>query len=140
MSTLKRTIARSALRDEAKALIEINFELNRKSSFYIYVFIIPCIIISVLMPLTLLLPNDSGGKVPASVMTMLVLVVLLITLVRTVPPSESAPLLGEIFCFLMTTSYYQSRTYSKDILGVGWTLFLCTTPRMCNCGTLHWAN
>lgn len=88
------------MRDEAKALIEINFQFKRKSSFFVYVFIIPCIFISVLMPLTLLLPSDSGGRAPASVMTMLILVVLMVTLARTVPPFESSPLIGEIFVFV----------------------------------------
>lgn len=69
--------------------------LKRRSSFYIFNLLIPCVMISFLAPLGFFLPADSGEKVSLGVTVLLALTVFQLMVAESMPPSESVPLIGE---------------------------------------------
>lgn len=71
--------------------------LKRKSSFYIFNLLLPCILISFLAPLGFYLPADSGEKVSLGVTVLLALTVFQLMVAEIMPPSENVPLIGELY-------------------------------------------
>ncbi|MGH0159081.1 UNVERIFIED_CONTAM: hypothetical protein FKN15_037166 [Acipenser sinensis] len=63
--------------------------LKRRSSFYIFNLLIPCVMISFLAPLGFYLPADSGEKVSLGVTVLLALTVFQLMVAESMPPSES---------------------------------------------------
>ncbi|NWI92031.1 ACH10 protein, partial [Pitta sordida] len=66
--------------------------LRRRSSFYIFNLLLPCIMVSFLAPLGFYLPADSGEKVSLGVTVLLALTVFQLLVAESMPPSESVPL------------------------------------------------
>ncbi|KAG7257131.1 hypothetical protein CRUP_010274, partial [Coryphaenoides rupestris] len=83
---------------------DITFSLNlkRRSSFYIFNLLIPCMMISFLAPLGFYLPADSGEKVSLGVTVLLALTVFQLLVAESMPPSESVPLIGKYYIATMT--------------------------------------
>ncbi|KAF7248161.1 Neuronal acetylcholine receptor subunit alpha-9 [Varanus komodoensis] len=77
--------------------------LKRKSSFYIFNLLLPCLLISFLAPLGFYLPADSGEKVSLGVTVLLALTVFQLMVAESMPPSENVPLIG---IATMTGKYY----------------------------------
>lgn len=75
-------------------VIHILLNLKRKSLFYIFNLLLPCIFISVLAPLTFYLPAESGEKVSLGVTTLLAMTVFQLMVAEKMPPSEALPLIG----------------------------------------------
>lgn len=83
--------------------ITFNITLRRKTLFYTFNLIIPCVAISFLSILVFYLPSDSGEKVSLSISIMLSLVVFFLLLAEIIPPTSLAvPLLGKYLLFTMT--------------------------------------
>ncbi|XP_066430883.1 neuronal acetylcholine receptor subunit alpha-9 [Eleutherodactylus coqui] len=76
--------------------------LKRRSSFYIFNLLIPCVMISFLAPLGFYLPADSGEKVSLGVTVLLALTVFQLMVAESMPPSESVPLIGKYYIATMT--------------------------------------
>ncbi|NXU65869.1 ACHA9 protein, partial [Horornis vulcanius] len=76
--------------------------LKRKSSFYIFNLLLPCILISFLAPLGFYLPADSGEKVSLGVTVLLALTVFQLMVAEIMPPSENVPLIGKYYIATMT--------------------------------------
>lgn len=68
--------------------------LKRKSSFYIFNLLLPCLLISFLAPLGFYLPADSGEKVSLGVTVLLSLTVFQLMVAESMPPSDNVPLIG----------------------------------------------
>uniref|UniRef100_A0A3B3SSW3 Cholinergic receptor nicotinic alpha 9 subunit n=2 Tax=Paramormyrops kingsleyae TaxID=1676925 RepID=A0A3B3SSW3_9TELE len=76
--------------------------LKRRSSFYIFNLLLPCLMISFLAPLGFYLPADSGEKVSLGVTVLLALTVFQLMVAESMPPSESVPLIGKYYIATMT--------------------------------------
>uniref|UniRef100_A0A8D0GNZ2 Cholinergic receptor nicotinic alpha 9 subunit n=1 Tax=Sphenodon punctatus TaxID=8508 RepID=A0A8D0GNZ2_SPHPU len=76
--------------------------LKRKSSFYIFNLLLPCVLISFLAPLGFYLPADSGEKVSLGVTVLLALTVFQLMVAESMPPSENVPLIGKYYIATMT--------------------------------------
>ncbi|XP_064190990.1 neuronal acetylcholine receptor subunit alpha-9-I isoform X1 [Anguilla rostrata] len=75
--------------------------LKRRSSFYIFNLLLPCVMISFLAPLSFYLPADSGEKVSLGVTVLLALTVFQLMVAESMPPSESVPLIGKYYIATM---------------------------------------
>ncbi|XP_061902557.1 neuronal acetylcholine receptor subunit alpha-10 [Entelurus aequoreus] len=82
--------------------ITFTLHLKRRSSFYIFNLLIPCMMISFLAPLGFYLPADSGEKVSLGVTVLLALTVFQLLVAESMPPSESIPLIGKYYIATMT--------------------------------------
>uniref|UniRef100_A0A3Q4HV75 Neuronal acetylcholine receptor subunit alpha-9-I-like n=1 Tax=Neolamprologus brichardi TaxID=32507 RepID=A0A3Q4HV75_NEOBR len=82
--------------------ITFSLHLKRRSSFYIFNLLIPCMMISFLAPLGFYLPADSGEKVSLGVTVLLALTVFQLLVAESMPPSESVPLIGKYYIATMT--------------------------------------
>ncbi|KAM3869042.1 neuronal acetylcholine receptor subunit alpha-10-like [Diretmus argenteus] len=82
--------------------ITYTLNLKRRSSFYIFNLLIPCMMISFLAPLGFYLPADSGEKVSLGVTVLLALTVFQLLVAESMPPSESVPLIGKYYIATMT--------------------------------------
>ncbi|XP_043927708.1 neuronal acetylcholine receptor subunit alpha-9-like [Protopterus annectens] len=76
--------------------------LKRRSSFYIFNLLIPCVLICFLAPLGFYLPADSGEKVSLGVTILLALTVFQLMVAESMPPSECVPLIGKYYIATMT--------------------------------------
>ncbi|XP_007437942.1 neuronal acetylcholine receptor subunit alpha-9 [Python bivittatus] len=76
--------------------------LKRKSTFYIFNLLLPCLLISFLAPLGFYLPADSGEKVSLGVTVLLALTVFQLMVAESMPPSENVPLIGKYYIATMT--------------------------------------
>ncbi|XP_053886266.1 neuronal acetylcholine receptor subunit alpha-9 [Malaclemys terrapin pileata] len=76
--------------------------LKRRSSFYIFNLLLPCVLISFLAPLGFYLPADSGEKVSLGVTVLLALTVFQLMVAESMPPSENVPLIGKYYIATMT--------------------------------------
>ncbi|KAJ8410963.1 hypothetical protein AAFF_G00179980 [Aldrovandia affinis] len=75
--------------------------LKRRSAFYIFNLLLPCVMISFLAPLGFYLPADSGEKVSLGVTVLLALTVFQLMVAESMPPSESVPLIGKYYIATM---------------------------------------
>ncbi|XP_015683474.1 neuronal acetylcholine receptor subunit alpha-9, partial [Protobothrops mucrosquamatus] len=75
--------------------------LKRKSSFYIFNLLLPCLLISFLAPLGFYLPADSGEKVSLGVTVLLSLTVFQLMVAESMPPSDNVPLIGKYYIATM---------------------------------------
>ncbi|CAL8304648.1 unnamed protein product [Gadus morhua 'NCC'] len=82
--------------------ITYTLHLKRRSSFYIFNLLIPCMMISFLAPLGFYLPADSGEKVSLGVTVLLALTVFQLMVAESMPPSDSVPLIGKYYIATMT--------------------------------------
>ncbi|KAG7458711.1 hypothetical protein MATL_G00223590 [Megalops atlanticus] len=75
--------------------------LKRRSSFYVFNLLLPCLMISFLAPLGFYLPADSGEKVSLGVTVLLALTVFQLMVAESMPPSESVPIIGKYYIATM---------------------------------------
>ncbi|XP_078077598.1 neuronal acetylcholine receptor subunit alpha-10-like [Mustelus asterias] len=81
--------------------ITVTLTLQRRPSFYIYNLLLPCIMISSLVPLSFYLPADSDEKVSLGVTILLAFTVFQQMVAEIVPPSETLPLIGKYYIATM---------------------------------------
>ncbi|XP_043918751.1 neuronal acetylcholine receptor subunit alpha-9-like [Protopterus annectens] len=75
--------------------------LKRKSSFYVFNLLIPCVLICFLAPLGFYLPADSEEKVSLGITILLSLTVFQLIVAESMPPSENVPLIGKYYLATM---------------------------------------
>jgi hypothetical protein len=76
--------------------VTFTIHMNRRSLFYIFNLIFPCMLIYVVSMLGFFLPIESGEKVNLEITILLALVVFLMIIGETLPPTPDAiPLLGK---------------------------------------------
>ena len=76
--------------------VTATIKLKRKAFYIFFNLIIPAFVISLLSSLAFYLPPDSGEKMALSVTVLLALVVFLLLIADSVPPSDSIPLIGKL--------------------------------------------
>ncbi len=79
--------------------LRIHFHLRRHPTFYVVNIIVPCIALSLLASLALLLPSDCGEKVSLEITVMLAFTIFLLMLSENVPRTDTIPLLGKHYIY-----------------------------------------
>nr|XP_006812268.1 PREDICTED: neuronal acetylcholine receptor subunit alpha-9-like [Saccoglossus kowalevskii] len=74
---------------------------RRRSQYYIFNLIMPCILISIISMLNFFLPADSGEKISLGITALLSLTVFLLLIAETMPPSSEVPLIGQYYAATM---------------------------------------
>ncbi|CAH1268275.1 CHRNA9 [Branchiostoma lanceolatum] len=82
--------------------VTFSINLERKSLYYIFNLILPCMLISMLAPMSFYLPADSGEKVSLGITVLLALTVFQLVVAEALPPSENIPLIGKYYIASMT--------------------------------------
>lgn len=78
--------------------------IRRRTLYYGFNIIIPCVLISALSLLLFILPPDAGEKISLGVTILLSLMVFLLLVAETMPPtSDAVPLIGVYFACIMVT-------------------------------------
>ncbi|XP_064635567.1 neuronal acetylcholine receptor subunit alpha-10-like isoform X2 [Lineus longissimus] len=96
--TVKRHEKYYACCEEPYPDVTFTIHMNRRSLFYIFNLIFPCMLIYVVSMLGFFLPIESGEKVNLEITILLALVVFLMIIGETLPPTPDAiPLLGMLF-------------------------------------------
>ena len=81
--------------DEAYHDIKFYFHIRRRTLYYTYNVIIPCIMLSILTCLTFYLPTESGEKVSLGLTVLLSFSVFMLLIAESMPAtSEFIPLIG----------------------------------------------
>ncbi|XP_069748669.1 neuronal acetylcholine receptor subunit alpha-9-like [Narcine bancroftii] len=88
----------------AEPYTEVTFTLvlKRRTAFYLYNLLLPCILISGLAPLVFYLPPPSGEKVSLGITLLLGLSIFQLMVADIMPPADSAPLIGKYYMAMMT--------------------------------------
>lgn len=82
--------------------ITYTIHVQRRTLYYGFNIIIPCVLISSMSLLLFMLPPDSGEKISLGVTILLSLMVFLLLVAETMPPtSDAVPLIGIYFCCIM---------------------------------------
>jgi nicotinic acetylcholine receptor len=93
--TAVRTPVKYACCDELYPDVTFTIHLRRGSLFYVLNLIFPCLLIFTISFLGFFLPVESGEKVSLETTILLALVVFLLTVTETMPPTPDAmPILG----------------------------------------------
>ncbi|XP_022096448.1 neuronal acetylcholine receptor subunit alpha-9-like [Acanthaster planci] len=72
--------------------------IRRRPLFYLFNLLVPCMLISLITVLDFYLPADSGEKVTLGITILLALIVFLLLVAETMPPtSEVVPLIGQYY-------------------------------------------
>ena len=80
--------------------VTATIKLKRKPLYIFFNLIIPAFLIALLSALAIYLPPDSGEKVSLSVTILLTLVVFMLRIGNSVPPSDSIPLIGKLLRYI----------------------------------------
>ncbi|XP_064608817.1 neuronal acetylcholine receptor subunit alpha-7-like [Liolophura sinensis] len=82
--------------------ITFTVRIRRRTLYYGFNIILPCVLISSMALLTFILPPDGGEKISLGVTIMLSLMVFLLLVAETMPPtSDAVPLIGIYFALIM---------------------------------------
>ncbi|KAK3605658.1 hypothetical protein CHS0354_032616 [Potamilus streckersoni] len=82
--------------------ITYTIHIRRRTLYYGFNIIIPCLLISSMSLLLFMLPPDAGEKISLGVTILLSLMVFLLLVAETMPPtSDALPLIGIYFCCIM---------------------------------------
>ena len=140
----KRSVLRLPNSDEFYPDITFNITLRRKTLFYTFNLIIPCVGISFLTVLTFYLPSDSGEKISLCISILVSLTFFVLLLYELIPPTSLVvPLIGKYILFtviLVTLSifstvvvlnvHFRSPSAHKQLPSWARRLFLIILPRM----------
>ncbi|KAI8487449.1 acetylcholine-gated cation-selective channel [Branchiostoma belcheri] len=75
--------------------VTFTLELRRKSTFYVFNLLLPCLLLTSIMSATFFLPIDSGEKLSFGVSLLLSMVVFQLVLNEVLPESDKLPWIGE---------------------------------------------
>ena len=90
-----RTEAQYACCKYPFAVLDFNINIVRRSLFYVFNLLVPCMLVSALTMLCFYLPADAGEKVTLCITILLSLTVFLLLVAETMPPtSDVIPLIG----------------------------------------------
>ncbi|XP_077973195.1 uncharacterized protein LOC120348676 [Styela clava] len=107
---VKRVVEEYSCCPDPYPIVEITLGLKRKSTFYIFNLLLPCIFISILLPLTFYLPAESGEKVSLGITTLLAMTVFQLLVAESMPPSEAVPLIGKYYITTMALMSFSTAT------------------------------
>ena len=80
------------------AVLDFRVNMNRRSLFYVFNLLVPCMLVSALTMLCFYLPADAGEKVTLCITILLSLTVFLLLVAETMPPtSDVIPLIGKCY-------------------------------------------
>ncbi|XP_071953127.1 neuronal acetylcholine receptor subunit alpha-10-like [Antedon mediterranea] len=74
---------------------------RRRSMYYVFNLVLPCILISSTTVLCFLLPVDSGEKISLTITVLLSLTVFLLLIAESMPPSSEVPIIGKYYAATM---------------------------------------
>ena len=98
--------------DEHYIYLMFNLDLKRKTLFYTFNLIIPCVCLSFLTVLTFFLPSESGEKISLCISILLSLTFFVLLLYDLIPPTSLVvPLIGKYILFtviLVTLSIFST--------------------------------
>ena len=91
--------------DETYYDLKFYFHIRRRTLYYTYNVIIPCIMLSILTCLTFYLPTESGEKVSLGLTVLLAFSVFMLLIAESMPAtSEFIPLIGKSVFFCRTNA------------------------------------
>ena len=86
--------------------VTVTLVIRRKTLYYMYNVVMPCMMMSVLTLLVFCLPPDSGEKIALGVTVLLAFSVFMLAIAEKMPEtSESIPLLGTLHLFYIINCY-----------------------------------
>lgn len=101
--TLKKNIRTHSCCDDPHPDITYVLHIRRKTFYYIFNIIVPCVMLSALTLLTFWLPPTSGEKITLGLSVFLAFSMFMLLIAEEVPAtSESVPLIGIYLCVVMT--------------------------------------
>ena len=87
--------------------IVVKFQIRRKTLYYMYNIVFPCMMMSTLTVLVFCLPPDSGEKIALGVTVLLAFSVFMLAIAEKMPEtSESIPLIGNCLSCLSAVDLY----------------------------------
>uniref|UniRef100_A0A3P8VLQ4 Cholinergic receptor, nicotinic, alpha 7a (neuronal) n=1 Tax=Cynoglossus semilaevis TaxID=244447 RepID=A0A3P8VLQ4_CYNSE len=84
--------------------VDVTFTLvmQRRTSFYAFYFLLPCILISIMAVMVFLLPPDSGEKITLGITVLLSMVVFMLLIAQVIPASsDTVPLIAQYFAVIL---------------------------------------
>ncbi|XP_066940294.1 neuronal acetylcholine receptor subunit alpha-2-like [Macrobrachium rosenbergii] len=89
-------------------------QLQRRTMFAIYFFIMPGTIVNICALLTFLLPSESGEKISLATNALLAMMVFLMAMTQDIPPTEQVPLIGRYYggCIFLLSLNIAASVYS----------------------------
>ncbi|XP_078331494.1 neuronal acetylcholine receptor subunit alpha-10-like isoform X2 [Crassostrea virginica] len=101
--TLKKNIRTHSCCDDPHPDITYVLHIRRKTFYYLFNIIVPCVMLSALTLLTFWLPPTSGEKITLGLSVFLAFSMFMLLIAEEVPAtSESVPLIGIYLCVVMT--------------------------------------
>ena len=95
--------------------VSITLRIRRKTLYYMYNIVFPCMMMSTLTVLVFCMPPDSGEKIALGVTVILAFSVFMLAIAEKMPEtSESIPLIGQ-FVEVMTVEFILYKTLSSGI-------------------------
>ena len=83
-----------------KPIIHYHIAFKRRSRFYVFNLLIPCILVTIVAMLSFVIPPDSGEKVGLGVTVLLSMIVFLLIVTDQLPPTAELPLIT-VYYFLV---------------------------------------
>ncbi|XP_033637061.1 neuronal acetylcholine receptor subunit alpha-10-like [Asterias rubens] len=74
---------------------------KRRSMYYVFNLVMPCVMVSGITILGFVLPADSGEKVSLGITVLLSLTVFLLLIAESMPPSSTVPVIGQYYAATM---------------------------------------
>nr|XP_054764076.1 neuronal acetylcholine receptor subunit alpha-10-like [Lytechinus pictus] len=81
--------------------VTYTIHIRRRSMYYVFNLLVPCILIASITLLGFLLPVDSGEKVSLGITVLLSLTVFLLLIAESMPPSSVVPIIGHYYVSTM---------------------------------------
>ncbi|XP_074653007.1 neuronal acetylcholine receptor subunit alpha-10-like [Tubulanus polymorphus] len=101
--TFEKRVERAGASNERRSDLTYTLHIRRRTFYYIFNIIVPCIMLSVLTLLTFWLPTTSGEKVTLGLSVFLAFSMFMLLIAEEVPAtSESVPLIGIYLTTVMT--------------------------------------
>ncbi|XP_071811205.1 neuronal acetylcholine receptor subunit alpha-10-like [Apostichopus japonicus] len=76
-------------------------KISRRSNYYVFNLILPCILLSAITTLVFILPADSGEKVSLGITVLLSLTVFLLIIAESMPATSDVPVIGQYYAATM---------------------------------------
>ncbi|XP_038073790.1 neuronal acetylcholine receptor subunit alpha-10-like [Patiria miniata] len=87
---------------EAYPIVTFYVVLERRSLFYMFNLVLPCVLIASIVLFGFFLPSDAGEKITLTITILLALTVFLLLVAETIPPtSEVIPLIGQFYAAII---------------------------------------
>lgn len=81
--------------------VTYKLQISRRSNYYVFNLILPCVLISGITTLVFILPADSGEKVSLGITVLLSLTVFLLIIAESMPATSDVPVIGQYYAATM---------------------------------------